>query len=104
MDINPFDLFKNAQKFQEQMGSLQTRLGDIRATGSSGGGMVELDINGKMELKAVRITPEAMEFKDNEMLQDLILAAFTSAMEKMKEAINAEVGTVAGNLEIPGLS
>jgi DNA-binding YbaB/EbfC family protein len=101
MDINPFDLLKNAQKLQEQMGSFQARLGDISATGSSGGGMVELDINGRMEVTAVRIAPEVVDPKDIEMLQDLILAAFTSAVDKIKEAINAEMGALAGSLGMP---
>ena len=101
MDINPFDLLKNAQRIQEQMGSFQARLGGISATGSSGGGMVELDINGRMEVTAVRIAPEAVDPKDIEILQDLILAAFTSAVDKIKEAINAEMGALAGSLGMP---
>ena len=97
MNINPFDILKNAQKIQEQMGALQEKLGTIMITGSAGGGMVEIDMNGRMEVLAVRIAPEAMEEGDREMLQDLVAAAFTNAMEKIKEAINREVGSL-----IPG--
>jgi DNA-binding YbaB/EbfC family protein len=102
MNINPFDLLKNAQKIQEQMGGFQEKLGGISATGSAGGGMVEIDLNGKIEVIAVRISPEAME--DIEMLQDLITAAFSNGMEKIKEAISREVGAMAGGLNIPGLA
>jgi DNA-binding YbaB/EbfC family protein len=101
MDINPFDLLKNAQKLQEQMDSFQARLGGISATGSSGGGIVELDINGRMEVTAVRIAPEVVDPRDIEMLQDLIRAAFTSAVDKIKEAINAEMGALAGSIGMP---
>ena len=92
MNINPFDLLKNAQKIQEQMGVFQERLGTILITGSAGGGMTEIDMNGRMEVLAVRIAPEVMEGEDREMLQDLVAAAFRNAMEKVKEAINQEMG------------
>jgi DNA-binding YbaB/EbfC family protein len=97
MDINPFDILKNARKIQEQMGEFQERLGSLKVTGSSGGGMVEIEMNGRMELEEVRIAPEAME--DREMLQDLVTAAFTSALENVRELINREMGTLTG---LPG--
>jgi len=92
MNINPFDILKNAQKIQEQMGSFQEKLGDIRVTGSAGGGMIEIEMNGKMEVLAVRIAPEAMEDEDRDFLQDLVAAAFTNTMEKIREAISQELG------------
>ncbi|MDR2068323.1 MAG: YbaB/EbfC family nucleoid-associated protein [Spirochaetaceae bacterium] len=102
MNINPFDLLKNAQKFQEQMGSLQERLGIITAAGSAGGGMVEVELNGRLELLSIRIAPLVVNPEDIEMLQDLIIAAFTAAMEKIKEAVNAEMGALAGGMGITG--
>jgi DNA-binding YbaB/EbfC family protein len=102
MDINPFDLLKNAQKIQEQMGAFQNKLAEISVTGSSGGGMVEVDLNGRFEVTAVRIAPEAVEGGDTEMLADLVAAAFTSGLEKMKEAVNGEMGAMAGGLGIQG--
>jgi DNA-binding YbaB/EbfC family protein len=104
MNINPFDILKNAQKIQEQVGSFQEKLGTITVTGTAGGGMVEVDINGRLEVLAVRIAQEAVESRDVEMLQDLTAAAFTGAMEKIKEAINREMGALAGlsGLGLPG--
>ena len=102
MNINPFDILKNAHKIQEQMGSLQEKLGNIQVTGSAGGGMAEVDMNGRMEVLAVRIAPEAIEDGDREMLQDLTAAAFTNAMEKVREAITREVGGLFPG-GIPGL-
>jgi DNA-binding YbaB/EbfC family protein len=103
MNINPFDILKNAQKIQEQMGSFQEKLGALTITGSAGGGMVEIDMNGRMEVLAVRIAPEAMD--DREMLQDLIAAAFTNGMEKIRESINREMGGLfpGGMPNIPGM-
>ena len=104
MNINPFDILKNAQKIQEQMGAFQEKLALIRVTGSAGGGMIELELNGKMEVLALRIAPEAMEEGDREFLQDLITAAFNNAMEKIREAINQEMGAMIPGLQgIPGM-
>ena len=106
MNINPFDLMKNAQKIQEQMGAFQEKLGTITVTGSAGGGMAEVDMNGKMEVLSVRIAPEAME--DREMIQDIVAAAFTNALEKVKEEINKSMGEmIPGGLQgmnIPGMN
>ena len=103
MNINPFDILKNAQKIQEQMGAFQEKLGELRITGSAGGGMTEIDMNGRMEVQAVRIAADAME--DREMLEDLITAALNNAMEKVREAVNREMGSIlpGGAQGIPGM-
>jgi DNA-binding YbaB/EbfC family protein len=102
MNINPFEIMKNAQKIQEQMSGFQEKLELISATGASGGGMVEIDINGKLEVIAVRVAPEAMEGGDTEMLQDLIMAAFTDGMSKVREEVNSQVSAMTGGLNISG--
>ena len=99
MKINPFEILKNAQKLQEQMGALQDKLAAIVVTGQSGGGMVEVDLNGKMEVLAVRIAPEAAE--DIPMLQDLVMAAFSAALEKARERTGAEMGNLASGMGSP---
>jgi DNA-binding YbaB/EbfC family protein len=102
MNINPFDILKNAQKIQEQMGDFQQKLVSLSATGSAGGGMVQIDLNGRFEVTAVRITNEASG--DAELLQDLVMAAFTDGMSKIREGISGEMGSITGGLNIPGLS
>ena len=108
MNINPFDILKNAQKIQEQMGAFQEKLGAISITGSAGGGMAEIEMNGKMEILAVRIAREVMEDGDREMLQDLIMAAFNDTIEKVREEVNREMGAmIPGGLQgmnIPGMT
>jgi DNA-binding YbaB/EbfC family protein len=99
ININPFDILKNAQKIQEQMGNIQEKLGNITVTGSAGAGMVEIALNGRMEIVSVRIDPEAVNPRDISLLQDLIAAAFSNALEKAREAVNREAGALAG---IPG--
>jgi len=104
MNFNPLDLMKNAQKIQEQMGSFQEKLAAITATGSAGGGMVEVDLNGKFELLALRIAPEVADDGDMDLLQDLVVAAFSNGHEKIREGITRELGAMAGGMGIPGLA
>jgi DNA-binding YbaB/EbfC family protein len=101
MNINPFDILKNAQKIQEQMGAFQEQLSAVTVTGSAGGGMVELVMNGRMEILDLRILPEVVDPQDIETLRDLIIAAFTSAMEKVKEAVTSEMGALTGGMGLP---
>jgi len=99
MNINPFDLLKDAQKLQEQMNDFQEKLGVVTATGSAGGGLVEIDMNGKLEVIAVRISPQVANGEDIEMLQDLIVSAFTDGMMKIK----TEIGSQVGAMGFPGI-
>jgi DNA-binding YbaB/EbfC family protein len=101
MQINPFELLKNVQKLQEQMGDMQQKLEAVSATGSAGGGMVEIDLNGLIELQAIRIAPELMNERDKDLLESLIAAAFTDARDKVKDAIGREMGGLTG---MPNLS
>jgi len=101
MNINPFDLLKNAQKIQEQMNGFQDKMANITTKGAAGGGLVEIEMNGKLELLSVHISPLAMEGADTEMLEDLIMAAFNDGMTKIREEINSQVGAMTG-LNIPG--
>ncbi|MDR3019921.1 MAG: YbaB/EbfC family nucleoid-associated protein [Treponema sp.] len=96
MNINPFDILKNAHKLKEQMSGFQEKLGAITETGASGGGLVEIDLNGKMEVLAVRIAPETAG--DVEMLQDLVMAAFTDGMSKIRNAIGSEASALTGGI------
>jgi nucleoid-associated protein EbfC len=100
--MNPFDILKNAQKLQEQMSGFQEKLSNIIKTGSAGGGLVEVDINGNLEVLAVRIAPQAVNGADTEMLQDLIMAAFTDGMTKVKEAVSTEAAAMTGGFNLPG--
>jgi DNA-binding YbaB/EbfC family protein len=102
MNMNPFDLLKNAQKLQEQMGAFQEKLGGIKITGTAGGGMTEIYMNGRMDVLAVRIAQEAIE--EREMRQELITAALNNALEKIREEVNREMGgMIPGGLSGLGL-
>jgi DNA-binding YbaB/EbfC family protein len=102
MNIDFGEILKNAQNLQQQMGALQEKLALIKVTGSAGGGMVTVDLNGRLEVLAVRIEEELFAGGDRELIQDLTAAAFTAAMEKIKGTINREMGALAGFPGIPG--
>ncbi len=96
MNINPFDLLKNASAFQEQFARMQERLASETATGSSGGGIVAVTLNGRFELVSVRLDPVAVDGRDIPMLQDLIVAAHADAVERIKELLKDRLGPMAG--------
>jgi nucleoid-associated protein EbfC len=94
-------ILKQVQQFQEQ---LQKQLDGLVVEGSAGGGMVVVKMNGQKQLHEVRIDPEVFATKDLEMLQELILAAVNDATRKVDEQLAHQVGSLAGGLNIPGLT
>jgi DNA-binding YbaB/EbfC family protein len=101
MATNPFDVFKQLQGLQSRVGEIQEKLKAVHVTGSAGGGLVTVDMNGQMQVEKVTIAPEAVDPRDISMLQDLVLAAVTDAMDRMKEKIRDEVSSATGMLGLP---
>ncbi|MDR0908452.1 MAG: YbaB/EbfC family nucleoid-associated protein [Spirochaetaceae bacterium] len=103
MTINPLDIMKNAQKIQEQMGVMQEKLANVTVRGSAGAGMVEVEMNGKLELVNITISPDIVAENDAAMLEDLVQAAFNVATEKARNAAAKEMSAMTGGINIPGL-
>jgi len=101
MNMNPMDLMKNFQNIQSKLTEAQERMKDVVVVGTSGGDMVRVTINGQMEVQKVEIAPDAVDPNDIEMLQDLILAAFTDAMAKVKDEIKEEMSGLTGGMDLP---
>ena len=101
MNFNPFELMKNFGNIQSQLSELQGKLGSLRAVGSAGGDMVRVELNGQFEVLSVFISPEIAGPDDLDMLQDLIRAAMTDALYKIKEAIRAEMSSMTGGIPLP---
>jgi hypothetical protein len=101
MNINPMDFLKNFQNIQSKMTETQEKLGQVTVTGTSGGDLVRVQINGHFSVLSVEISPEVIDPQDKEMLQDLVLAAFTDAMAKAKEAIREEMSSLTGGMPLP---
>ena len=98
VDINA--IMKQAQKMQER---LHKQMAEMRLEGAAGGGMVTVTMSGTKQILAVKISPEVFASGDAEMLEDLILAAVNVASQKADEAVQQQVGGLAGGLKIPGL-
>ena len=94
-------ILKQVQQFQEQ---LQRQLESLVVEATAGGGMVTVKMNGQKQLVAVSIEPEVFASRDQEMLQDLILAAVNEAARKVDEQTASQVGNLAGGLNLPGLT
>jgi DNA-binding YbaB/EbfC family protein len=101
MATNPFEMFKQLQGLQSRVGEIQEKLKAVRVTGSAGGGLVTVEMNGQMLVEKVTIAPEAVDSRDIPMLQDLVLAAMTDALERLKEKIRDEVSQATGMLGLP---
>jgi nucleoid-associated protein EbfC len=95
------NLMAQVRKMQEEMEKAQSQLADELVTGSAGGGMVEIDMDGHQSVKAVRLKPEVIDPDDVEMLQDLLLAAINDASEKAKALAEERMGGVTGGLDLP---
>ena len=96
MNINPFDILKNAKAIQEQLAKMQEELADVTVTGSSGGGIVKVEVNGQFDLLSIKLDPLCVDQRDIPMLQDLIVAAHADAAAKVKELLKTKLGPLAG--------
>jgi len=99
--MNPMDMLKNAQQLQSRMNEAQGRVKELSAVGSSGGDMVRVSITGEFIVTNVAISPEAVDPDDLKMLEDLVLAAFSDAVYKVKEKVQQEMSSITGGLELP---
>jgi DNA-binding YbaB/EbfC family protein len=95
------DLMKMVKQAQDRMQQIQEELAALQVEGQSGGGLVKVTLNGKMEARAVKIDPSLIKPDDAEMLEDLILAAFQDAKGKVEAALQAKMQEVTGGLPLP---
>jgi hypothetical protein len=89
---------KQAQRMQRQMEEGQKELESKEFTAKAGGGAVEVTVTGKKELSKVKISPEAVDPDDVEMLEDMIVAAVNEAMKQAEEASGALMNKMTGGL------
>ena len=93
-------IMKQAQEMQER---LQQEMTTMEVETTSGGGMVTVRMNGSKQIIDLKIDPEAVDPKEVEMLQDLIVAAVNGAMREVEERLSSQLGSLAGSLKLPGL-
>ncbi len=96
-------MIKQLQQMQNKMVKAQEDLANETVTSTAGGGAVTVEMNGHHEVKSVKIDPDAVDPKDIEMLEDMVLAAFNDALEKAQALAQERLGAVTGGLNIPGM-
>jgi DNA-binding YbaB/EbfC family protein len=100
---NMNNMMKQVQKMQSDMARMQEELADKTVEASSGGGMVNVVVNGKQEVLSIKIKPEVVDPEDVEMLEDLLVAAVKEAMRKSQDMVAEEMNKITGGIKIPGM-
>lgn len=95
-------LMKQAQEMQAQMAAMQEQLGGIYVEGRAGGGMVEVTLSCKNELKKLKIDPSLLNPAEVEILEDLLVAAFNDAKQKAETRTAEEMTKITSGLKLPG--
>ncbi len=94
-------IMKQAQQMQTKMAELQEQLAGLEVSGSSGGGMVQVTMSGKGELRSIKIDPSLANPDDIEVLEDLIMAAANDAKSKVEARVQEEMQKLTGGLQLP---
>lgn len=100
---NMNQMIRQAQKMQEEMNKIQEELSIKEYSATSGGGMVEVTVNGKKEVTKINIKPEVVDPDDVEILEDMIVGAINEALRNAEEDSNNRMNAVTGGLNIPGM-
>ncbi len=94
-------LMKQAKEMQEKMQSMQSELAEASATGSAGGGLVELELNGKGEMVSLKIDPSLLNKDEVDILEDLLIAAHGDAKSKVEEITEEKTRELTAGLPLP---
>ena len=94
-------MLKQAQDLQKKMAEAQEKVETLEAEGISGGGIVKITINGKNNVTSVNIDETAIDKNEKEILEDLIVAAFNDARDKIQRKIADEMSSLTGGIKLP---
>ncbi len=101
--MNMQGIMKQAQMMQKKMEEAQKKLAETEVTGTSGGGMVKITLNGKFEAKKVEIDKSLVNAEEKDILEDLIVAAFNDAQGKVDNMMSDGMKDITGGLNLGGL-
>lgn len=100
--MNNFNnMIKQAQDLQKKMAEAQEKVETLEAEGISGGGIVKITINGKNNVTSVNIDETAIDKNEKEILEDLIVAAFNDARDKIQRKVADEMSSLTGGIKLP---
>jgi nucleoid-associated protein EbfC len=94
-------VMKQAQQLQAQMQKMQEQLAAMEIDGQAGAGLVKVTLNGKGEMRRVKIDPSLMKPDEREILEDLVVAACQDAKSKVEAAVQGKMQEMAGGLPLP---
>ena len=94
-------LMKQAQQMQERAQRLQEELAQMEVAGQSGGGLVRVTLNGKGDMKGLKVDPSLMRPDETEILEDLIVAAAADAKAKVEAHMQSKMQELTGGLPLP---
>ncbi len=101
--MNIQGIMKQAQMMQKKMEEAQAKLAQQEITGTSGGGLVKITLNGKFEAKKVELDKSLLVPEEVDILEDLILAAYNDAHAKVDTAMSEGMKDVTGGLNLGGI-
>lgn len=105
MGFNISEMMEKARNVQAEVERIKSQSANVTAVGEAGGGMVTVKMNGNYQALEVKISPELIQEKDTEMLQDLIAGAINNATKQLAEKLKEELSKVSSMLpNIPGLN
>ena len=94
---------KMLQQMQNRMAKIQEELAEQTVSADAGGGMVTVEVTGLQELRSIKIKPEAIDPDDAETLEDLLVVAVNSAMDRSRKLAEQKMGALTAGMKIPGL-
>ena len=94
---------KMIQQMQNRMAKIQEELAEQTVSADAGGGMVTVEVTGLQELRSIKIKPEAIDPDDPETLEDLLVVAVNSAMDRSRKLAEQKMGALTAGMKIPGL-
>ena len=100
---NMNQMLRQAQQMQQDMANLQADLEEREFLATSGGGMIEVTVDGKHLIKNIKINPDAIDPEDPEMLEDLITVAINEAISNAIKTSEEEMSAITGGLNLPGM-
>lgn len=98
---NLSQMMKQAQEMQTKMAQMQEKLGEIEVSGQSGAGMVTATLNGKGEMRGLKIDKSLVDPDDVEVLEDLVVAAVNDAKGKVEAQVQEETQRLMGGMKLP---
>jgi hypothetical protein len=94
-------MLKQAQELQSKMGEMQAKLAGLEVEGAAGAGMVSVALNGKGEMRRLKVEPSLLKPEEAEVMEDLIVAAHNDAKAKLEQKLAEEMGKLTGGLSLP---